>query len=159
MSPAADPRSRSADQQIDAERRDVALRRDGVPKGKSVPVTTSVYSLPDGAIFFIHLIGRHTREQWKAMPLDDLPPTGTGPVLVFDVFDEPVTWRDDWSDETRHSTIELDGLMKDHLAYRRSGNPIDRAKMAKRIRRRWCALVDHAIGYRDPGSNDVFEFL
>jgi hypothetical protein len=106
----------------------------------------------------VQILQRPSRADWRALPLEALPPHA-GPVLVFDVFNErPATWRDDWSGRTLQSNIELDELVADQLQLRRSIDPMKRAKIAKRIRRRWVALVDHAIGFRVPGLNDVLEF-
>lgn len=117
----------------------------------------SLYALPPDLLLFVHLVDRRSREQWKRLPLDALPPA-TGPRLVFDLFDAPVTWLDDWHGRTLHSSIELDELIADRLQYVRTGDIDKRAKLAKRIRRRWVGLVDHAIGYGVPGSIDVMEF-
>lgn len=114
--------------------------------------------LPAQWLELAHIIERRSREEWKQLPLEFLPPNCGRLLLVFDVFDEPVTWVDDWSGKTLHSQLELDEVRADHLQYRRAGDPQRRAKLAKRIRRRWCALVDHAIGYRVAGSLDVLEF-
>lgn len=117
----------------------------------------SIYHLPLELLVAMHIRDRRSREQWKRLPLEALPPAN-GPVLVFDVFDEPAEWVDDWSGKTLSSNLELRELVGDQLQFRRAGNVEKRAKLAKRIRRRWCALVDHAIGYRVPGTFDVMEF-
>lgn len=118
----------------------------------------SLYAIPLELEVYIHIRDRRSREEWKRLPLDALPPSGDGPLLVFDLFDEPVTWRDDWSGRTLQSNIELDEIVADQFKFRRTGEGLQRAKLAKRIRRRWVALVDHAIGYRVPGTPDVLEF-
>jgi len=115
-------------------------------------------TLPAHWLEIAHIIERRTREECKRLPLEFLTPNSGSFALVFDVFDEPVTWVDDWSGKTLHSQLELEDVRADHLQYSRAGDPEKRAKLAKRIRRRWCALVDHAIGYRVAGSFDVLEF-
>lgn len=119
---------------------------------------SAIYAIPLELRLYIHLRDRRTRQEWKALPLEALPPHA-GPVLVFDVFDEtPATWVDDWSGRTLQSNLELDELVADQIKLRRTADVPQRAKLAKRIRRRWVALVDHAIGYRVPGTRDVLEF-
>lgn len=117
----------------------------------------ALYDLPLELQRLVHIRDRRTRDEWKRLSLDALPPH-VGPVLVFDVFGEPVTWVDDWSGKTLHSRIELDEIIADQFLFHRSADGDRRAKIAKRIRRRWCALVDHAIGYTVASSPDVFEF-
>lgn len=106
---------------------------------------------------YIHIRDRRSRDEWKRLPLEALPPHA-GPVLVFDVFGEPVTWVDDWSGRTLSSRLELDEIVADQWKLQRTAEPMQRAKLAKRIRRRWVALVDHAIGYSVPGELAVLEF-
>jgi hypothetical protein len=121
------------------------------------PRAPSVYFLPLELQRLLHIRDRHSRAEWKRLPFDAMPPHA-GPLLVFDEFGEPVTWVDDWSGRTLHSGIELADLIADQLQYQRSADGERRAKLAKRIRRRWCALVDHAIGYTVAGSLDILEF-
>lgn len=115
------------------------------------------YSIPTELRLYMHLRDRRTRDEWKRLPLEALPPHA-GPVLVFDVFDAPVTWVDDWSGRTLSSRLELDEIVADQWKLKRTAEPMQRAKLAKRIRRRWVALVDHAIGYSVPGTLAVLEF-
>jgi hypothetical protein len=118
----------------------------------------SIYAIPLELQLLAAILTPRTREAWRALPLEALPPHA-GPVLVFDVFDQaPATWIDDWSGRTLQSNLELDELVADQLKLARTAEPMERAKLAKRIRRRWVALVDHAIGYRVPGTLDVLEF-
>jgi hypothetical protein len=117
----------------------------------------AIYALPLELQLYIHLRDRRTRAEWRSLSLEAMPPH-VGPRLVFDVFDAPVLWVDDWSGRTLQSNLELDELVADQFKLRRTGEGLERAKIAKRIRRRWVALVDHAIGYRVPGTPDVLEF-
>ena len=118
----------------------------------------SIYAIPVELQLLAAILTPRSRDEFKRLPLDALPPHA-GPALVFDVFDQaPAIWRDDWSGRTLSSTIELDELVADQLKLKRTAEPMQRATLAKRIRRRWVALVDHAIGYRVPGTLDVLEF-
>lgn len=118
----------------------------------------AIYAIPVELRLLVAIVDRRrSREEWKRLPFEALPPHA-GPVLVFDVFDAPATWVDDWSGRTLQSNLELDDIVADQLKLKRTVEPMQRAKLAKRIRRRWVALVDHAIGYRVPGTPDVLEF-
>jgi hypothetical protein len=117
----------------------------------------AIYAIPLELQLLVAILTPRSRAEWRALPLEAMPPHA-GPRLVFDVFDAPVRWVDDWSGRTLQSNLELDELVADQFKLRRTGEGLERAKIAKRIRRRWVALVDHAIGYRVPGTPDVLEF-
>ena len=82
---------------------------------------------------------------------------------MFDEFGAAVQWTSrnpvTLEEEVRQSSIELDRLVVEHMRYNRTSDSLEREKLAKRIRRRWCELVDHAIGYAIPSHpRCIFEF-
>lgn len=106
------------------------------------------FGLPDVLRLHRRLQRFYSREEFKRLPLDWIATTCIdAPLLVFDAFDESTAWVDPWSGRGLLSTIELSDIRLDAIAYRRAAEGEKRAQLAKRIRRRWCALVDRSIGY------------
>lgn len=106
------------------------------------------------------LYAPRSRDEFKHIPLAWIViPALDAPLLVFGEFGEPVSWLDSWSGRTLISSLELAEIRADSAQYMRSGEGEKRSKLAKRIRRRWCALVDRASGYAwpdDPQSIVLF---
>jgi len=107
------------------------------------------------AIIEAQRISQHvSRSQFKAFPLEWLIVTSLdAPVLLFEILpgDDPDRVRDARGLQERlHCAEEGRGLgLCD--AYRRTHDPVKRAVLAREIRRRWCELVDLAVGYTFPG--------
>src|SRR5262245_5852092 len=83
-----------------------------------------------------------TREEWRELSLQWVCiPWVRGPRLAFDA----PTWRDQFTLKEVSAETELQAIFEAGRKYKKSADGAARTKLAREIRRRWRALVDHAI--------------
>lgn len=101
----------------------------------------------------------HSREDFRRVPLEFVVvPSLDAPVLVFPWDESPV-----YTDIDGRQFAIWPALEEARAAYRRTADPIKRARLAKLMRRYWLAAVDQAEGYTWPdathyGVRAVYQF-